>query len=88
MADPKEATVDELLDCLSADNAVERIAYRKEVAGANHKDFIKLEKGATGQLSKAKTQMERISKTVCFKHARYEVAESNGHVEITIEKKV
>lgn len=55
MADPKEATVDELLDCLSADNAVERIAYRKEVAGANHKDFIKLEKGATGQLSKAKT---------------------------------
>jgi len=49
MADPKEASVDELLDCLNPDNAVERIAYRKEVAGANHKDFIKLEKGSMGQ---------------------------------------
>ena len=26
--DPKEATIDELLDCTQADNAVERIMYR------------------------------------------------------------
>ena len=29
--DPKEATVDELITCLNPENAVERIAYRKEV---------------------------------------------------------
>ena len=27
--EPEEATVDELLDCLQPENAVERIAYRK-----------------------------------------------------------
>lgn len=40
MSDPKEASVDELLDCLASDNAVERIAYRRETAGSAKKDFL------------------------------------------------
>ena len=72
---------------MNADNAVERIAYRREVAGAAHKDFLRINKGDKGQISQEKSPMDRASKTVCFKHSRYEVSESNGFVEITIEKK-
>ena len=87
IVDPKSASVDQLLDCMNAENAVERIAYRREVAGAAHKDFLRINKGEKGQISQEKSPMERVSKTVCFKHSRYEVSESNGFVEITIEKK-
>ena len=41
-----------------------------------------------GQIQKEKDDSINHSKTVCFKHSRYEVSESNGHVEITIEKKI
>ena len=30
--DPKDVGIDELLNCLSPDNAVERIMYRKDIA--------------------------------------------------------
>lgn len=46
--DPKEprlatdATVDELLDCMQADNAVERIMFRKAVSTAHGRDFVRL----------------------------------------------
>lgn len=82
--DPKEASVDELLDCLGSDNAVERIAYRREVAGAGNKDFLKLNKGDKGQNFIIKEETDKNSNTVSFKHSRYEVSESNGHVLITL----
>ena len=37
-------------------------------------------------MDKVKVQSE--SKTVCFKHLRYEVSERNGDVTITIEKRI
>lgn len=49
---------------------------------------MRIEKGAKGQASKDKEHSDMGSKTVCFKHLRYEVAESNGDVTITIEKKI
>ena len=61
--------------------------YRKDIANQK-KEFVRIEKGAKGQASKEKEQTDRGSKTVCFKHLRYEVAESNGDVTITIEKKI
>lgn len=86
--DPKEATLEELLDCTNADNAVERIMYRKEVSSTNRRDFIRLNKGEMGQSHKSKNLTGNGSKTVCFKHLNYQVSESNGHVSIYIEKKV
>ena len=46
---PTDVSINQLLDCLQPDNAVERIMYRKEVGGNKTKDFLKLEKGAKGQ---------------------------------------
>ena len=40
--EPKEATIDELLDCLQPENAVERIAYRRSITQSTTKDFIRL----------------------------------------------
>ena len=48
--DPHEATIDELIDCTQIENAVERIAYRKEVAGGGRREFIRLGKGEKGQV--------------------------------------
>ena len=47
--DPKEAEIDELLDCLQADNIVERIMYRKEVSTNHQKAFIRIGRGDKGQ---------------------------------------
>jgi len=69
---------------LGSDNAVERIAYRREVAGAGNKDFLKLNKGDKGQNFIIKEETDKNSNTVSFKHSRYEVSESNGHVLITL----
>lgn len=87
VVEAKDVSVDMLLDCLSSDNAVERIMYRKDMTNQK-KDFVKLDKGAKGQAAKEKIETGNDSKSVCFKHLRYEVAESNGHVNITIEKKI
>ena len=62
--------------------------YRREVSGAGKKDFVRLKKGEKGQASIGKTATMKSSKTVSFKHLKYEVSESNGHVAITIEKKI
>ena len=85
-----EATIDELLDCLNPENSIERIAYRKEVAkGTTHKpEFLRLKAGEKGEAAINKIDTGKGSKTVCFKHLRYEVAETNGFVTITIEKKI
>ena len=47
-ADPKEATVDELLECLNPENAVERIAFRKQVGNNHPQAFTRIDKGAVG----------------------------------------
>lgn len=86
--DPKDAEVDELLDCLSPESLVERLAYRKEVGSTNKREFIRLAKGAKGQAAFDKLNMKNESQTVAFKHLKYEVSESNGDVTITIEKKI
>jgi len=85
---PNEASVDDLLDCVTADNVVERIAYRRQVNTGNTKSFVRLEKGQTGETAVTKTSTAGDSKTIGFKHLRYEVAESNGYVTITIEKRI
>ena len=46
--DPQEATIDELLDCLQPENAVERIAYRKSLTQSSKRDFIRLTRGSKG----------------------------------------
>lgn len=48
---PEDASVDELLECLAADNAVERIMYRREVNVGNNKSFLKVEKLEKGTKS-------------------------------------
>ena len=69
------------------ENPVERNMYRKEVNTANKTKFVRLEKGEKGQAANDKTSTDGDSKTVGFKHLRYEVAESNEFVSITIEKR-
>ena len=41
---------------MEAVSAVERVAYRKEVAGAAKKDFIKINKGDKGQIATEKQE--------------------------------
>ena len=59
--DPKDAEVDELLDCLSPESLVERLAYRKEVGSTNKREFIRLAKGAKGQAAFDKLNMKNES---------------------------
>lgn len=58
---PTDVSINQLLDCLQPDNAVERIMYRKEVGGNKTKDFLKLEKGAKGQAQSDKEKTEHDS---------------------------
>lgn len=53
--DPKEASIDELLDCTQPENAVERIMYRKEVSSmGGNREFVRLGKGEKGQAQEDK----------------------------------
>ena len=50
-AEPRQAidaTINDLLDCLQPDNAVERIMYRKQVGTAHGRDFVRLNQGEHG----------------------------------------
>jgi len=47
--DPKEATIEDLLECLQPENAVERIAFRKSVGSRANTEFVRLNKGERGQ---------------------------------------
>ena len=47
--DPREATIEELLECTQIENAVERIAFRKEVASGGRRNFVRLGKDEKGQ---------------------------------------
>ena len=59
--DPQEATIDELLDCLQPENAVERIAYRKSLTQSSKRDFIRLTRGSKGQASMDKVHIQNES---------------------------
>ena len=87
--DIKDAAIEELLDCTQADNAVERIQYRKQAAamGGRRNDFVRLGKGEKGQVQEEKQVVANPSKTVCFRHLNYKVSESNGHCSVFIEKR-
>jgi len=72
---------------LQHDSLLERFAYRKQTGMVNRKDFIKL-KGTKGQLAHDEAKAEIGNDQIGFKCLHYSVTESNGHVEITIVKKL
>lgn len=85
----EDASIDELMDVLAADNAVERIVYRKAATTQHKQDFIRIGKGATGQFQKDKDdeQAKHFNPIIGFKYIECAVPESGGHVTVTIEKK-
>ena len=85
--DPREATIEELLECTQIENAVERIQFRKEVASGGRRNFVRLGKEEKGQTQETKKVVQNPSQTVCFKHLNYKVSESNGYCSVIIEKK-
>lgn len=84
-----EIPINDLLESMQPETLLERFAYRKRNAG-NAGDFIRI-KGAKGQLEhdeQAKKAVKDLNEYVGFKCLHYSVTESNGHVEITIAKKI
>ena len=86
--DSKDVSVEQLLDVIKAESAVERVAYRRQITTTNRQSFVRIDKGDTGQAQHIKSQSTYDSPVIGFKHLRYEVAESSKYVVITIEKKV
>ena len=85
----EEATLDDLLDILTPDNPVERIAYRKKATVANKHEFVRVGKNTKGQFSEEKeSSAGAFNAAIGFKHLRYSVPESNEFVTVTIEKKI
>jgi len=85
----KEVTINELLTTLQPERLLEKFAYRKRNAG-NAKEFVRI-KGSKGQLDHdedARKQVNEENDLVGFKCLHYSVTESNGHVEVTIVKKL
>ena len=78
-----------MLGALQPEKLLERFAYRKRSA-ANAKDFVRI-KGSKGQLDHdedARKHVKEENDLVGFKCLHYSVTESNGHVEVTIVKKL
>ena len=84
----EDATLDELLDILTPDNPVERIAFRKKATVSNKHEFVRVGKNTKGQFSEEKEEGQGDNKIIGFKHLRYSVPESNECVTVTIEKKI
>ena len=85
----KEISIQELLETLQPEKLLERFAYRKRNAG-NAKEFVRI-KGSKGQLDHdedARKHVKEENDIVGFKCLHYSVTESNGHVEVTIVKKL
>jgi hypothetical protein len=78
-----------MLKALQPDALLERFAHRKSRAAGNTKEFIKL-KGSKGQVAHEEDEkkVKEENELVGFKCMHYSVTESNGHVEITIVKKI
>ena len=89
--DLSKVDIDSLMMCLNPDNPVERIAYRRQFSQytTNKKDFVKIKGNAlVGEAAIERSKSADDNPQIGFKHARYEVSESNVHVNITITKKV
>lgn len=89
VSDLKEVPVSDLLATLQHESLLERFAYRKRNAN-NAKDFVRI-KGSKGQLDHDEEMRKNVKEEndlVGFKCLHYSVTESNGHVEITIVKKL
>jgi len=89
VSDLKEVGINELLGALQPEKLLERFAYRKRSAG-NAKEFVRI-KGAKGQLDHdedARKNVKEENDLVGFKCLHYSVTESNGHVEVTVVKKL
>lgn len=87
--DLKLVPISDMLNALQPDKLLERFAYRKRNA-ANSKDFVRI-KGAKGQLDhdeEMRRDVKELNDLVGFKCLHYSVTESNGHVEVTIVKKL
>lgn len=87
--DLKLVPITDMLNALQPDKLLERFAYRKRNA-ANSKDFVRI-KGAKGQLDhdeEMRRDVKEVNDLVGFKCLHYSVTESNGHVEVTIVKKL
>ena len=87
--DTKEIPIDNVLATLQPEKLLERFAYRKRNAD-NAKQFVRI-KGSKGQLDQDEDVRKSIKEEndlVGFKCLHYSVTESNGHVEITIIKKL
>lgn len=87
--DSKEISINDLLGALQPEQLLERFAYRKRNQ-ANAKEFVRI-KGSKGQLDHdedVRKQVKEENELVGFKCLHYSVTESNGHVEVTIVKKV
>jgi len=77
----------EMLHVLQPDTLLERFAARSAGAMGKHKDFLAL-KGTQGQIEgQTAAKLENVNELVGFKCLHYSVTESNGFVEITINKK-
>lgn len=89
MDDLQKVELDDLHAVLKPDTLLERFAYRKQNGMTNRRDFIKL-KGAKGQVDHdvIEGNINVLNDQCSFKCLHYSVTESNGHVEITIKKKV
>ena len=86
--DAAEASLEELVDCLQPENAVERIMYRREVGTNNRREFMRIGRGESGQAASEKKKSSNDSSIIGFKHTNYEVSEANGHCAIVIEKRI
>jgi len=85
----KEVGINDLLGALQPEKLLERFAYRKRSAG-NAKEFVRI-KGSKGQLDHdedARKNVKEENDLVGFKCLHYSVTESNGHVEVTVVKKL
>lgn len=77
-----------LLDLLQPESLLERFAAKKAVARAHPKDFLSVQGNLKGQIeNKEAVFSSNNNDFVGFKCLHYSVTESNGKVEITIEKK-
>ena len=89
VTDSTTIPIGDLLQALQPEKLLERFAYRKRNA-TNRKEFVRI-KGSKGQIDHDednKKNLREMNDLVGFKCLHYSVTESNGHVEITIVKKI
>lgn len=87
--DLKQIPINEMVEALQPDQLLERFAYRNR-NNANNKEFVRI-KNSKGQLDhdeQARKHVKVENDMVGFKCLHYSVTESNGHVEVTIVKKI